>query len=140
MAVPLLVTFHHDDPIGFVDGEIEPGELLRTSATELDHGFPIGGIPGGAKKFEEPLFLFLPPLNAPLGVVSFEVPRQVVGLHEPSIAVLSRAHVRTVVVMEHCVVSQIRGLSESFTTARDNALVRSLAGVDPSVVHELVLL
>jgi hypothetical protein len=64
--VPLLVTFHYNDPVGFVDGEIEPGELFRTSATELNHGFSVRGIAGGAKKFEESFFFFLPPLNAPL--------------------------------------------------------------------------
>jgi hypothetical protein len=131
--VPLLVTFHYNDPIGFVYGEIEPGELFRALAAELNHGFTIWGIPGGAKKFEEPLFLSLPPLHTSLGVVSFEVSLQVVGLHEPSITAFRCADVRTVVVMDHGVVSQIRGILECLSTSRDIAMKRPLAGVDSLV-------
>jgi hypothetical protein len=106
----------------------------------LDHCFAVRGIPGGAKKFEESLLLILSPLNASLGVIPFEMFLQIAGLGEPSIAVLSRAPVRTVIVMDHRVVSQIRVILECLAASRDITLVRSLAGVDQSVARELVLL
>jgi hypothetical protein len=58
---------------------------------------------------------------------------QVVGLDVAGLTVLSGAHVRTVVVVEHRVVLQIHLLCESFTAARDIAVEWPLAGVCPLV-------
>jgi hypothetical protein len=71
--VPVFVALDHYNPVGFVDGEIEPSELLRTSAAKLDHGLTVWRVAGGLEEFEEPLLFPFPPLNAPFGMGSFEV-------------------------------------------------------------------
>jgi hypothetical protein len=57
-------------------------------------------------------------------MVPFEVPLQVVGLDEASLAVLSRTYMGTVVVMNHRVMLQIRMRRESGPTVRDIASIR----------------
>jgi hypothetical protein len=131
--VPMLVTFYHHDPIGFVDGEIEPSEFFRAGATELNHGFAIRGVPGGLEKFEEPLLLFFPPLDAPFGMVSFEMHLQTVCRDIAGFTAFRCADVRTFVVVGHRVVSQIGPIIERLTTPRDIAMERPLAGVDSLV-------
>jgi hypothetical protein len=140
MAVPVFSTFHHDDPIGFVDCEVEPSELFGAGAAELNHVFAVRGIPGGLKEFEESLLFPFPPLHTPFGMIPLEMRLQIVGLHESGLAVLSRACVGADVVMDHCVSSQIYLNPERHTTARDIALERPLIGVGSCVVHQVVLL
>jgi hypothetical protein len=49
-AVIVLIALDHHDPVGFVYGEIEAGELFRPLTAELDDGLSVGGI---ARRLEE---------------------------------------------------------------------------------------
>jgi hypothetical protein len=129
--VPVLVALHHDDPVGFVNREIEPSELLRTSAAKLDHCFAVRGIARRLEEFEEPLLLPFLPLHAPLRVVSFEVSLQVTGLDESGLAVLGSAGMWAIVVVGHLVILQTRRLDECLPTIRDCAFEPPVAGVNP---------
>jgi hypothetical protein len=129
VAVPVFIAFHHDDPVCFIDGEVEPGELLRTGATELNHGFTVWSIPGGLEEFEEPFLFPFPPLHPPLGVIPFEMLIQIAGMGEPSIAAFRCADVRTVVVMDHLVPLKVVRRREIGTTLRYIALVRPLTSM-----------
>jgi hypothetical protein len=131
----MFVALHHDDPVGFVNREIEPSEFFRTSVAKLDHSFAVRGVSGGAKKFEEPLLFPFPPLHTPLRVVSFEVSLQVAGLDESGLAVLNRTYIGADVAVPHRVTCQIYLNLERPTTARDIALERPLTGVDSCVFH-----
>jgi hypothetical protein len=63
---------------------------------------------------------------------------QLASMYEAGFAVLSSTHVRTIVVVKHRVVLQVRLLRESFTTARDLAAEWPLAGVCPLVGRTVV--
>jgi hypothetical protein len=130
-AVLTLVALNGNDPIGFVDGEIDPGELLRPLSAKLDHGFTIGGVADRSEKLVQLLLPLLPPLVGPLGVVSFDVLLQIAGLYVAGLALIGSADVGAVIVVDHCVIVEVVLLRKSGTTARDLTWVRPLARMSP---------
>jgi hypothetical protein len=134
--VLVLIAFDGDHPVGLVNEEVDPGELLRPLPAERDHGFSIGGVTDGGKEFVHSLFPFLPSLVSPLSVVPFDMQLQIVCLDVASLTVLSSTHEWTVVVVNHRVPSQICPLFERHTTSRDLAMIRPLTGVGSHVIHQ----
>jgi hypothetical protein len=127
----MLVALHHDDPVGFVNREVQAGELFRAGATKLNHGFTVWRVAGGLEEFEESFFLSFPPLHAPLRVISFEVDLQLTGMYKSSLAAFRRADMWTVVVVDHLVPLPIPPLLEVSSTIRGGTFVRPLTRVDP---------
>jgi hypothetical protein len=132
--VIVFVALDHHDPVGLIYGEIEPGELFRALPTELDDGLSVGSIARRLEELIESLLLFLPPLMGPLRVVTLEMPPQIAGLNESGLAALRHADARTVVVVDHLEMPQIRPFRERFSTAGGITFVRSFAGVNPLVL------
>jgi hypothetical protein len=135
-----FVALNGDHPIGLIDEEVDPGELLRPLAAKLDHGFAIGGVADGGEKLVQLLFPLFPPLVSLLCVVALEVRLQVAGRDVAGLALLSGAYERTVVVVNHRVFVEVMLLRKSGPTFGDLALERPLTGVDSSVVRQMVLL
>jgi hypothetical protein len=58
---------------------------------------------------------------------------QLTGMYKSSLAAIGRAHVRTVIVMDHLVVLQMIPLLEFSSAFRDGTFVRTLTRVNPFV-------
>jgi hypothetical protein len=138
-AVLPLVAFNGDHPVGLIDYEVNPGKLLRPLPTKLDNGLAVRGITNGTEEFVEPFLPFLSSLMSSLSVVSFDVLLQIVCLDVAGFAPLRSAPVRAIVVVDHLVVPPSRPGLESFTAARDIALVRPLTRMGPHVFHQVLL-
>jgi hypothetical protein len=134
--VLVLIAFDCHDPIGLVNEEVDPGELLRPLPTKRDNGFTVWGVADGCEVLVHSLLSFLLSLVSSFSVVPFDVLFQIVGLDVAGVTTLHGAHERTVVVVNHHVTNQICLLLERLTTARDIAMERPLSGVGPLVVRK----
>jgi hypothetical protein len=108
VLMPVLVTLDENDTISLIDGEVDPSELVRARAAEMDRGLSVRGIASGREEFVEPLLFFLSPLMGLLSVVALEVLLQIIGLYIAGITTICSADMGTVVVVDHLVTPQSR--------------------------------
>jgi hypothetical protein len=129
--VAIFVTLDENDAISLVYSKIDPSELVRARATEMDRGLSIRGIASGGREFEEAFLFFLSPLLCPLRMVSFKVLLQMGTMHETGLATLRCTGIGTIVIVDHLVVLQGPPFGKCSPTVRDGALERSLTRVYP---------
>jgi hypothetical protein len=138
--VLVLVAFNGDHPVGLVDEEVDPGELLRPLSAERNHGFTVRRITNGCEELVQPFLSFFSPLVSSLSVVPFDVLLQIAGLDVAGFTVLRSTHERTVVVVNHRVFLKVVLLRKSGPTVRDIALERPLTGMGSHVNQQVVRL
>jgi hypothetical protein len=138
--VLVFVAFDCHNPIGLVNEEVDPGELLRPLPTERNHGFTVRRITNGCEELVQPFLSLFSPLVSSFGVVPLEVGLQSTGRDIAGLTFLHGTHERTVVVVNHRVFRKVVLLRKRGPTIQDIAFVRSLSGVGSGVVHQVALL